>query len=88
MGDKHKLEFTDEEFETLHILVNDGIKKLDAMSRVDLMEPSRKRWLKIMESIKRKLLVEAPPKGFQLEGFQLSRAARRTQSGRRSKQAN
>lgn len=88
MGDKHKLEFTDDEFEILHILVNDGIKKLDAMSRVDLMEPSRKRWLKIMESIKKILLAEAPPKGFQLEGFQLSRAARRTQSGRRSKQAN
>ncbi|MDQ3257809.1 MAG: hypothetical protein M3R15_28630 [Acidobacteriota bacterium] len=85
MGDKHKLEFTDDEFETLYILVNDGIKKLDAMSRVDLMEPSRKRWLKIMESIKRKLLAEAPPKGFQLEGFQLGR---RAQSGRRSKQAN
>jgi hypothetical protein len=76
MDYKHELAFTDDELETLHILVNDGIKKLDSMPRVDLMEPSRKQWLEIMEAIKRKLSAEASPKGLQLGGFQLGRPAR------------
>ncbi len=88
MSNKHKLEFTDDQFETLHILINGGIEKLDAMPRVDLMEPSRKRWLKIMKNIKRVLWAEAPPKGLHLEGFQLGCPARNTQSERRRKQAS
>jgi hypothetical protein len=66
MGNKHKLELTDDEFETIHILVNDGLKKLDVMARVDLTEPYRKRWLKILEDLKGKLRANGIPKGLQL----------------------
>jgi hypothetical protein len=88
MHDKHEIAFTDEEFETLHILVHDGIKKLDSMPRVDLMEPSRKQWLKIMETIKRKLSAEASPGGLQLGGFQLGRPARVAKSVYHRKQSD
>lgn len=88
MSNKHKLEFTDDEFETLHIVVNDGIKKLDAMPHVDLMEASRKQWLKIFKDLKEKLWAESPPKGLQLDGFQLGHVAVRAQSGQRRKKAS
>jgi hypothetical protein len=88
MAGKHKLEFTDDEFETLHILINGGIQKLEAMPRVDLMEPSRKSWLKIMKNIKRILWAESPQQGLQLGGLQFGCPAHSTQSTGRRKQAS
>jgi len=88
MADKYKLEFTDEEFETLHILLNGGIKNLEAAPHVDLLESSRKAWLKVMKSIKKKLWAEAPQKGVQLGGLQFGRPARKARSEQRRKQVS
>lgn len=86
MDNKHKLECTEEEFEILHILVNSQIKQLEEVPRVDLLEPSRRAWVKIMKSIKKKLWAAAPQKGVQLGGLQFGRPARKARSEQRPKQ--